>query len=697
MNLVIIEEILKDKTDKNRFTRGFASYKRDSVYNNYAKVDGEVATFYGSVRGEGYGQNNTSMITINTNTRVITSMSCDCSDCVSMSNKPQICSHIVAIVLKGLESLKTQTPPNKESKVISSKISIEITNVCDESIGIDFNISGIDKSEYKNIFNSFKENKKMYRLKNGDYLDLRENNIFKALEFLEILGINKNIENIKVPKIKALFIEQILEDNDYSFIKGKNYISELTEKHHQLSQINYEVPANLNATLRDYQISGYKFLRTLSEYSFGGILADEMGLGKTIQIITFLLSQQNKKSIVITPTALIYNWKNEFEKFAPTLKIGLAYNGIEQRNTIINEINNYDVILTTYGTLKNDLEKYQGITFDYCIIDEAQQIKNPKSISSKTVKDINAKVRFALTGTPVENNLTELWSIFDFIMPGYLFNESKFQQVFIKDSNNLTNLKKLIKPFMLRRTKKEVIKELPDKIEQKFFVELGKDHRKVYNGFVKVIKNKIKESNQDKITVFSYLTKLRQMCLIPELMVKNYNGKNSKLNITLKLIEESNDNKILIFSQFTGVLKTIGKELENNNIPYFYLDGKTPASERVKLVDEFNNTNDAKVFLISLKAGGTGLNLTSASMVIHFDPWWNPAVEDQASDRAHRLGQKNVVNVIKLIAKDTVEEKVLGLQEVKKELIEDIINDNLGNSSILKNLSSDELIDLFIQ
>ena len=304
-------------------------------------------------------------------------------------------------------------------------------------------------------------------------------------------------------------------------------------------------------------------------------------------------------------------------------------------------------------------------------------------------------MKFALTGTPVENNLMELWSIFDFIMPGYLYNKHKFEKIFANNEKNYSQLKNLIKPFMLRRTKKEVIDELPEKIEQKFYVELEKEHKRAYRSFVNLIKRRILENNEDNMTVFSYLTKLRQLSIAPEVIVKNYNGKNSKLEMLINILKQENKRKILIFSQFTKVLNIIEERLQEENISYLYLDGKTEPKERVKLVDKFNNSGESRVFLISLKAGGTGLNLTSASMVIHFDPWFNPAVENQASDRAHRIGQKNIVNVIKLISKDTVEEKVIAMQENKKELIEDIINSNLESSTALKKLSRDEIIDLF--
>ena len=693
MDVNIVEEIIKSKSERAKYNSGFASYKRNLVFNNYAKIENNVATFYGSVRGDGYEVSNTCMVAIDLKSRACISLSCDCES--TMSGKAQVCSHMVAVVLQGIENIKNEIPKKQEGKIANSKVSIEVVNISKNYIGIDLSFSGIDKSEYQSIFNSYKENKKMHRLKNGNYLDLRDDNISKALELIESLGINDDINNIKISSSKAMYIDKILKENDYKFVKCDNYIESIIQRYNQISKKNYEVPNHLNAKLRDYQVEGYKFLNTLSDFRFGGILADEMGLGKTIQVITFLLSKQNTKSIVIAPTALIYNWKNEIEKFAPTLKVGLAYKDTKLRQNIVEEVNNYDVILTTYGTLKNDIEKYEQISFDFCIIDEAQYIKNPISTNSKVVKKINAKVRFALTGTPIENNLLELWSIFDFIMPGYLYDKSKFQSIFINNHKNNSLLKSMVAPFMLRRTKKQVLKELPKKIEQKIFIELTQEHRKVYNAYIKVIKNKIKELNLDKITVFSYLTKLRQLCLVPNLMVKNYNGKSTKLLVTLNILEQSKDKKVLIFSQFTKVLKEIGSELEKNNISYSYLDGSTKAQDRLKLVEEFNTTDKNKVFLISLKAGGTGLNLTSASIVIHFDPWWNPAVEDQASDRAHRIGQKESVNVIKLITKGTIEEKVIELQESKKELINEILDGNLENSNILKNLSSEEIIDLF--
>ena len=692
----LIEEIIKSHTDKNKFNTGFSFFKRNLVINDYSKVDGDNITFYATVIDENHRNNYTAIISINTKTRVISNMSCDCHSLLS-NTKPQICSHIVATVLNGLENLNKESNDEyiDENITINPNITLDISQSRNGYMNMKLDIDGVDSNEYRDIFSSYKNNNRLYRMKNGAYLDLKDKDLEQAFKLIDILNIYSDFDNMKIPNNKAIYLEKLIEDEDLNFVNGSKYVSNVVKKFKKVKSESYQIPKELNATLRDYQVSGFEFFKTLSDYEFGAILADEMGLGKTIQTIAFLLSNKDKKSIVITPTALIYNWKNELEKFAPTLKVGLLHAVKSEREKILDNIDNYDVLLTTYTTYKNDIDKYKNINFDYCIIDEAQNIKNPDAIITKAIKKINAKVRFALTGTPIENNLMELWSIFDFIMPGYLYNKSKFKSIFVNNDKNIIELKNLIKPFVLRRTKKEVITELPDKIEQKIIIDLEKEHKRAYKGYVNLITRKIKENNQDNITVFSYLTKLRQLCLSPELMVKKYQGRNSKLDVLINIIKDSSDKKILVFSQFTKVLEVIGKRLNEENISYSYLDGKTSAKDRVKLVEEFN-TNNNKVFLISLKAGGTGLNLTSANIVVHFDPWWNPAVEDQASDRAHRIGQKNVVNVIKLIAKDTAEERVINLQETKKELIEDVINGNLDNSATLKNLSKDDIIDLFM-
>lgn len=698
MKIDKIKSMLEFYTDRVRYNSGFSAYKRNLVKDSYAKEENNVFTFYGTVIDEYIRQNYTSLIMINNESRDILNCSCDCKDFIAKDNQPKICSHIVATVLKGIDDLYKEEPIENEDyeNIIDPSLTLNISQSRGGYLGVELYIEGIDKNEYRRIFNSYKEKKKLHRLSSGGYLDLKNEDLITTFKLIDSLGIYIDFDNMKIPNNKSLYLESFIEKENLDFIDGRKYVSNIAKKYKKVSKATYEIPENLNAKLRDYQIEGFNYFKSLADYEFGGILADEMGLGKTLQSIAFLLSEEGKKSIVIAPTALIHNWKSEFNKFAPSLKIALCHGNKIERENILKNYSGYDVILTTYSTYKNDLDKYEDIRFDYCIIDEAQNIKNPDSVIAKAIKGTNAKTKFALTGTPIENNLLELWSIFDFIMPGYLYNKERFKNIFINNDKNIEELKKMIKPFILRRTKKEVVRELPDKIEHKYYIELEKEHKRAYLGFVKLIKNKLKEANQDKITIFSYLTKLRQLALAPDIMVKNYSGKNSKIDILLDIINDNKERKILIFSQFTKVLGLIGDRLKENNIPYSYLDGKTDAKKRLSLVNEFNESEDTKIFLISLKAGGTGLNLTSASMVIHFDPWWNPSVENQASDRAHRIGQNNVVDVVKLIAKDTVEEKVIGLQESKKDLIDSVIDGNLENSSVLKNLSEDNLIDLFM-
>ncbi len=587
----------------------------------------------------------------------------------------------------------------KEKKVYNSfNIKVGLGEEINHYLEFKFKIEDVDSKEYKEILKAFKANKRFYKLKNGNFINLEEDETKEMFKLMESLGFTNNIKEMNIHQSKAMYINEVLTEKKLPYIDGIENVNKIIDKFNNIENIVYEVPDDLKANLRDYQLEGFKWFKTLDYCGFGGILADEMGLGKTLQTITFLLSKKGCKSIVITPTSLIHNWKSEFENFAPSLNIGIVHGSKKERESIIDNLENIDVLLTTYGSLRNDCEKYENINFDYIIIDEAQNIKNPTSITTYAVKSIKAKCKFALTGTPIENNLLELWSIFDFIMPGYLYNVSKFNAIFIRDESNIIRLKKLIKPFILRRTKKQVIKELPDKIEKKFLVELSKEQRKIYKTYVDEIQRKLQDKyeSNDKITVLSYLTKLRQLCLDPSLIVTDYKGKSSKINACIEILKDiiENDDKVLVFSQFTSVLQNISVVLDKENIEYNYLDGQTKATDRIKLVDDFNKNINKKVFLISLKAGGTGLNLTSANTVIHFDPWWNISVENQASDRAHRFGQKQTVEVIKLIAKGTIEEKIVKLQENKSKLIDDIISNELSDSGVLKNLSNDEILDL---
>lgn len=569
-----------------------------------------------------------------------------------------------------------------------------------ENLTFKYDIDGIDYSEYAKILQSLNEDRDFYKTKKGRILDLRDLGINNFFNIIDNLIYSEEIYDgtLDVDKSKALFIEDSIKNNNLIFIRGVEVLNVISKKLESRAIEEVNGIEGLNGVLRSYQLIGVNYLLSLSEMNFGGILADEMGLGKTIQIIAFLLYKKGKKSLVVTPTSLIYNWKEEFEKFAPDLKIGIIHGSKSSRNKILENKDEYDILITTYGTIKNDIDFYKSEVFDYCIIDEAQNIKNPKAQNTKVIKEIKAKVKFALTGTPIENSLVELWSIFDFIMPGYLFDEKKFKQKFVNRSEReIDELKSLINPFILRRLKSDVITELPEKIEKKYYVPMTTEQKLAYKNYMKEVKLKLKTGEDDNITIFSYLTRLRQICQDPILVNKDYTGDSGKLNVALEIIEEviKEDNKILVFSQFTSVLKKIEEELNKRNIVSKYLDGSTRAKERIRLVSDFNESKESGVFLISLKAGGTGLNLTSAKFVMHMDPWWNPAIEDQATDRAHRIGQKNVVEVIKLIAKDTIEEKVVQLQEEKREIINSVMSDDSLNINNISKLTNEEILELF--
>lgn len=569
-----------------------------------------------------------------------------------------------------------------------------------------FKITDISEEEVIRILRSFRDNLKYYKLENGEYLDLEEESLKEALTLLDGLIIDEEYEDTAlIPLSKGAYVEDYLEDKGFRYIKTCDEMKELKDRLHNIENKVFQPPYGLMAKLRDYQKQGYNWMRTLDYLGFGGILADEMGLGKTLQTITLILSREHTRSLIVAPTSLIYNWYSEFKKFAPSLKVLICNGTREERKNNIENYKDYDVIITTYNMLRNDLEHYT-MFFDYCILDEAQNIKNPNSLNAKCVKKIKSRIRFALTGTPVENSLMELWSIFDFIMPGYLYDEKRFTTRYFRRLEEgpeiLEEIHKMVKPFILRRLKKNVIKELPDKIEKTMFIPLEDEQKIVYETYSEYAKDLIQkkvendEFKKSRIEILSYVTKLRQICLDPSVTMENYNGGSGKIEALKDILEESieGQHKVLVFSQFTSVLKNIGKILNEKSMEYCYLDGSMTSNDRMKMVNEFNDGNK-NIFLISLKAGGTGLNLTSADIVIHFDPWWNPAVEDQATDRAHRIGQKNVVEVIKLISSGTVEEKILELQNSKRELIDKVLSDDLSSDAFVNRLSDDEILKLF--
>ena len=609
----------------------------------------------------------------------------------------------------------------KEFKVLdSSLISSELKELSN-FYKLKFDFGDFELRELRESIEAMKRGDRFYRTKKV-YLDLEDPGIVNFLNLLEDLGLENIKDNeVYIDKSKVLYIQEKLKDRNLSFIKGGNVLQEIVGKLLNKEFKRKLVPRALNAELRPYQKEGFKWINEITDLGFGGVLADDMGLGKTLQIIAFLLSQKKSKSIVVVPTSVIYNWMDEFEKFAPSIRVGLVHGSKSKRDKVLRDFKRglgikieeenlkeksyekYDVLLTTYGTLKNDEKAYENLSFDYCIIDEAQNIKNPSAQATLSVKNIKSRCNIALTGTPIENNLMELWSIFDFVMPGYLFTKERFRERFILDESNLSELKSLITPFILRRLKEDVLSELPEKLEKKYLVEMKGKQKQLYSFYVKAIKNQLNEnkssekSGRDKINLFAYLTKLREICLDPSLVVPDYTGESSKLTVVKEIVKDASESgkKILLFSQFTSVLQKIEEDFKKEDISYLYLDGGTSAKDRVERVKKFNEDSNIKVFLISLKAGGVGLNLTSASVVIHFDPWWNPAVEDQATDRAHRFGQENKVEVIKLVAKDTIEEKIVLMQEDKRELIQSLMDGKTMDGKGLKRLTEEEISKLF--
>ena len=454
----------------------------------------------------------------------------------------------------------------------------------------------------------------------------------------------------------------------------------------------------------------------MDHYKFGGILADDMGLGKTIQVLAIILdylkrlkrNEERKTSIVISPSSLTLNWLSEAQKFAPSLKAQVINGNAEERKNKIKNLEDYDLILTSYDLLKRDIDIYKekNYEFRFAVADEAQYLKNSNTQNAIAIKKIKAESRFALTGTPIENSLAELWSIFDFIMPGYLFTYKKFKNMYeapiVKDQDESATekLKLLIQPFVLRRTKQEVLTELPDKTVTVLNNEMNEEQNKIYLTYLAQAKQEVMEvidaNNIDKsqIKILSLLTRLRQICCHPKLFIDNYNGDSSKLNQCMEIVEDAINagHRILLFSTYTSMLKIIEEDLKIRNIKYLKLTGETKVTERVDLVNNFNEDNNIKVFLISLKAGGTGLNLTGADMVIHYDPWWNLSAESQATDRAYRIGQKNNVQVYKLITKNSIEEKIYDLQQKKSKLIDDVLS---TNTTFVNKLSKEDILSLF--
>ena len=591
--------------------------------------------------------------------------------------------------------------------------------------------AGIDPAELLQVLSEYRQKKKYYRMKNGEFLQLSGGGL-QALDSLTAdLGLTKSefqAGEAKIPAYRAFYLDSLSGDGRMKLFQRDEAYGMMVRDLKTAQSVSYAVPAVLEKTLREYQKIGYTWMRTLARYHFGGILADDMGLGKTLQVIALLTAFYQEKteqkaagnegsgselplpSLIVCPASLVYNWGQEFARFSPEIRVLLIAGTAKERQEQLEEQMRMEasegaqVIITSYDLLKRDRAAYLGRTFEYEIIDEAQVIKNAKTQGAKAVKEISANARFALTGTPVENRLSELWSIFDFLMPGFLYGYRKFREryelpiVKNQDPEALTALRRMTGPFVLRRLKKDVLRELPGKEERIVYSAASGRQQKLYTASALKLKEALAGgawSGNGKLEVLSQLMRLRQICCDPALCFEDYTGESAKLETCVSLIASASaaGHKILLFSQFASMLERIRERLLQEGISSHLLVGATPKEERSRMVQAFAS-DEVPVFLISLKAGGTGLNLTAADIVIHYDPWWNVAAQNQATDRAYRIGQEKPVTVYKLILKDTIEENLLKLQNAKLALAAQVVSEGMVS---LGDLSQNELMELFEQ
>lgn len=560
------------------------------------------------------------------------------------------------------------------------------------------NFSYTNEELYK-ILQAIKKKQRFVKLNKDVIIDIDKENANLLLQSVNDFALDE--KKLSEPQQVPLYysLELLNQSERYAEYEMDDFLRKILNDIANYKTSKFEVPKSLNGIMRDYQIEGFKWMKILCEYNFSGILADDMGLGKTLQIISLIMdSTVENPSLIVCPKSLAFNWEAEFHKWNKGQEVILVYGTPQERQDILLNIDSKKkvIYITSYDSLKNDLDLYKKIKFEFIILDEAQYIKNHTTLKAQSVKKLSGHHKFVLTGTPIENSIVDLWSIFDFLMPNYLYSYSKFKSIYEseivqnKNSEVKNQLVKKITPFILRRTKNEVLKDLPEKIETIQYVTMSDEIKKYYEAELLKLRD-IVDDPSSKIQVLASFTRLRQLCVAPSLYIDNYQEVSPKLELTMNLVNElvMSNHKVIIFSQFTSVFEKLENMLKDAKIDYFTLTGKTKASSRVEMADIFNDASSKeKVFLVSLKAGGTGLNLTGADVVIHLDPWWNVAAEDQATGRAHRIGQKNVVNVIKIVCLDSIEQKVIELQNIKKEIITDIIADNDDN---IQKLSSDDL------
>ncbi len=564
---------------------------------------------------------------------------------------------------------------------------------------------GVNRAELERCL---REGKKYVRLDDNSYAMIDADRV-QALLDREVELISAAGKNGRLPLSQAGRVQELLQQTDSSTVAAST--KALFKKLAEVDEIKkVRKPRGLKATLRPYQEQGLSWLRFIHEIGSGGVLADDMGLGKTIQTIALLLSLKNEKKteplrvLIVCPTSVVTNWHRELERFAPTLTVSLWHGaGRKEQQDELSEVN---VIITSYALLRRDIEILKALRLDYAILDEAQAIKNPMSATAQAAKELPAEHRLALTGTPIENRLSEIWSIFEFVSPGLLGPLQKFEERYARpidqgDSKQAARLRSVIHPFILRRTKMEVAKDLPEKMEFDKIIDMAPEQKAIYLQVLREVRAQVMGEVErvgvakSQLHILAGLTKLRQAACDPRLLgipKELGNDDSGKLSALRELVDEveTGGHKVLIFSQFVSMLKLMAAALEEDKIRYEYLDGST--TDRADRIDNFQGDPTISVFLISLKAGGSGLNLTAADTVIHFDPWWNPAVEDQATDRAHRIGQKKVVSVYRLVAAGTIEEKILQLKQKKKDLVSSVLSEDASGA---KKLTKADLDDLF--
>lgn len=616
----------------------------------------------------------------------------------------------INLFMKKFEVLITDKLKNKQ--IINPKTVAMGVRIQNDLLKIDIEDLGISDEELRDILKSYRLKKKYYRLKDGSYINIDSSGIDTLASISDTLNISETdlvSGKVELPRYRAIYLDHILQQKDNITIEKDASYKEVVRDMRGAQELDFALPSDMENVLRPYQKTGFNWVKTIDKYHFGGILADDMGLGKTVQLISLFMDEnQNgkKTSIVVCPSSLYINWEKEIHRFAPKLKTLVICGSAEKREEMIRQVEKYDVIITSYDLLKRDIEHYHNVSFRYIVADEAQYIKNNNTKNARALKKLKGSTRYALTGTPIENSLSELWSIFDYIMPGYLFSYKRFKEEFelpiIKedDKEAMHKLQTLVAPFILRRVKKEVLKELPDKTETVMYNEMSPEQEKLYEAYLAKARKEIEvelDNNgfeKSRVKILSIITRLRQICCHPGLFIDNYTGESEKLNQCMEIIEDaiSGGHKLLLFSQFTSMFEFMTEELKKRKINYSILTGKTKVDTRIETVDTFNDDKNISVFLISLKAGGTGLNLTGADMVIHYDPWWNLSAENQATDRAYRIGQRSNVQVFKLITSNSIEEKIQKLQERKMDLTNSIIKEG---TTFINKMSKEEILALF--